>query len=54
MTRAKRNGLKRNALIALYVTKDSRLEEALAQVKKDGGFPLEETVAQIRRNPIGL
>jgi epoxyqueuosine reductase len=52
MTRAKRNGLRRNALIALYVTGDPRLEEALLQVEKDGGYPLEETVAQIRKNQI--
>jgi epoxyqueuosine reductase len=49
MTRAKRNGLRRNALIALYVTQDPKLEEALERVNQDGGFPLEETVRQIRK-----
>lgn len=49
MTRAKRNGLRRNALIALYVTQDPRLLEALEHVNKDGGFPLEETVQQINK-----
>ena len=49
MTRAKRNGLRRNALIALHVTQDPKLEEALERVNRDGGFPLEETVQQIRK-----
>ncbi|MFM8269989.1 MAG: tRNA epoxyqueuosine(34) reductase QueG [Pseudomonadota bacterium] len=49
MTRAKRNGLRRNALIAMCVTQDPRLEEALMTVQDDGGFPLEETVEQIRK-----
>ena len=50
MTRAKRNGLRRNALIAMCVTQDPKLEEALERVGQDGGFPLEETVEQIRKN----
>ncbi len=49
MTRAKRSGLRRNALISLYVTQNPRLEEALDSVTKDGGYPLEETVIQIRK-----
>ncbi|MFM8313246.1 MAG: tRNA epoxyqueuosine(34) reductase QueG [Deltaproteobacteria bacterium] len=48
MTRAKRNGLRRNALIALFVTEDSQLDLALDQVSRDGGYPLEETVEEIR------
>lgn len=48
LTRAKRSGLRRNALIAMAVTSDPRLEEALQRVDVDGGSPLVETVAQIR------
>jgi epoxyqueuosine reductase len=49
MTRAKRNGLRRNALIAMYQLGDPNLAQALARVESDGGYPLEETVEQIKR-----
>lgn len=49
MTRAKRNGLRRNALIAMCVTRHPKLNEALQYAKKDGGFPIEETSAQIKK-----
>ena len=47
MTRAKRNGLRRNALIALYVTQDPRLEEALRLAQHDDESPIRETLQQI-------
>ena len=47
MTRAKRNGLRRNALIAMTVTGDSRLGEAMARARVDGGYPIDETLVQI-------
>lgn len=50
LTRAKRNGLRRNALIAMYQVKDPQLLEAISCVEKDGGYPLEETVEQIKNH----
>jgi epoxyqueuosine reductase len=47
LTRAKRSGLRRNALIAMRIVNDPRLEEALAHITEDGGAPLEETRVQI-------
>jgi len=47
MTRAKRNGLRRNALIAMTVTKDSKLNEAIQLAKVDAGYPIAETLNQI-------
>jgi epoxyqueuosine reductase len=49
MTRAKRSGLRRNALIAMAVTGHPQLAEALEHVAVDGGYPLEETAAQVRQ-----
>ena len=49
LTRAKRGGLRRNALIALAVTRDPRLAEALERAKEDPEPPLPETLAQIER-----
>jgi epoxyqueuosine reductase len=49
MTRAKRGGLRRNALIALAVGRDPRLPQALEQARRDPEPPLPETVAQIER-----
>ncbi|MBI1860772.1 MAG: tRNA epoxyqueuosine(34) reductase QueG [Deltaproteobacteria bacterium] len=46
-TRAKRAGLRRNALIALVVTKHPELDSVLATVQSDPLYPLSETVAQI-------
>lgn len=48
MTRAKRSGLRRNALIAMAVTGHARLDEALDRVKEDGDQMLRQTVVQIR------
>lgn len=47
MTRAKRNGLRRNALIAMTVTRDPRLFEAMKKAKTDPSNPVGETLAQI-------
>ena len=49
MTRAKRGGLRRNALIALAVTRDHRLAEALEYARRDPEPPLPETTSQIER-----
>lgn len=47
MTRAKREGLRRNALIAMTVTGDARLDEALARTESEPVPPLDETLRQI-------
>ena len=49
VTRAKRNGLRRNALIAMAVTKDERLGEAIANARVDRESPIFETVLQIEK-----
>jgi len=54
LTRAKRQGLRRNALVAMAVTGHPRLTEALAHVELDGGAPLEETREQILKFRPGL
>ena len=48
LTRAKRNGLRRNALIAMTVNKHSLLKKALELCEKDRGFPIQETLCQIQ------
>ncbi len=48
MTRAKRNGLRRNALIALAVTGHPGLVEALDHVSRDADSVLEQTRDEIR------
>ncbi len=48
MTRAKRNGLRRNALIAMRVKNDPKLEEALALAEQDAESPIAETIRQVR------
>lgn len=54
MTRAKREGLKRNALIALHVTKHPRYEEALARVEaEETSYPLPDTCRQLRGASLG-
>jgi epoxyqueuosine reductase len=53
MTRAKRNGLRRNALIAMTVSGDPRLEEALVLAKSDAEAPIGETIEQIERYLLG-
>lgn len=47
MTRAKRNGLRRNALIAMTVTGDPLLGTALGKASQDCGYPIAETLNQI-------
>lgn len=47
-TRAKRSGLRRNALIALAELRDDRLEEAIASVQSDDESVLHLTIKQIR------
>lgn len=49
LTRAKRNGLRRNALIAMVVTRHPLLERALEQARLDPAEPVGETLNQIRR-----
>jgi epoxyqueuosine reductase len=49
LTRAKRNGLRRNALIAMTVTADTRLREALAAAVTDAEPPIGETILQIEK-----
>lgn len=49
LTRAKRNGLRRNALIAMTVTDDPRLPQAMTLAALDPGSPVGETLDQIRR-----
>ena len=46
MTRPGRQGLRRNAFIAMAVGNDPELPKAIEAIEKDGGFPLEETLAQ--------
>lgn len=48
-TRAKRGGLRRNALIAMAVTRDPRLDEALALARIDNESPVGQTVEQIEQ-----
>jgi len=48
LTRAKRNGLRRNALIAMFVTGDPLLSSALAAADVDGETPIAETRDRIR------
>ncbi len=47
MTRAKRSGLRRNALIAMIVTEDPNLPEVLAQISQEGDTLLTQTLEQI-------
>jgi epoxyqueuosine reductase len=47
LTRAKREGLRRNALIAMAVIKDERLKEACAEVKAEDAEVLHQTLEQI-------
>lgn len=50
MTRAKREGLMRNALIAMTVTKDARLQDAVRHIREKETSPmLMTTVSQIER-----
>lgn len=46
MTRAKRSGLRRNALIAMHVTNDPDLEKVLARILTTDDAELDETVRQ--------
>jgi epoxyqueuosine reductase len=46
LTRAKREGLQRNALIAMVAKADPRLDDALAFVETSGGAVLKATAAQ--------
>jgi epoxyqueuosine reductase len=48
LTRAKREGLRRNALIAMAVLRDERLSEACAAVKADDAEVLHQTLEQIK------
>ncbi len=51
MTRAKRQGLQRNALIAMTVMKDARLNDAMAHVRESNPHPLlQDTLEQIVKN----
>jgi epoxyqueuosine reductase len=48
MTRAKREGLRRNALIAMAVTRDPALESALSSIRPEDPPVLHQTAEQIR------
>lgn len=48
MTRAKREGLRRNALIAMVMKADPLLKEALEMMENDQSVVLQETVQQIK------
>jgi len=47
MTRAKREGLRRNALIAMTVTSDPLLSKAMTEARLDAPYPVRETLDQI-------
>lgn len=49
LTRAKRNGLRRNALIAMAVCLDPLLNQALSLAAQDDDSPIRETIEQIKR-----
>ncbi|MEY4629992.1 MAG: hypothetical protein RIQ81_112 [Pseudomonadota bacterium] len=49
MTRAKRNGLRRNALIAMHVTNDPTLEDVIPKVIDDEDTVVRETAREIIR-----
>lgn len=49
LTRAKRNGLRRNALIAMAVGLDPLLNQALTLAALDNDSPIRETIEQIKR-----
>lgn len=49
LTRAKRHGLRRNALIAMAVTSDPALSKALEQIAPEDDWSLHETRVQIQR-----
>lgn len=48
LTRAKRSGLRRNALIAMTVNQDPRLQKALEIAENDQESPIRETLEQIQ------
>lgn len=48
LTRSKRNGLRRNALIAMAVNQDPRLKEALDYAETDNESPIRETLEQLK------
>lgn len=48
LTRAKKNGLQRNALIALVVTHDPSLDQVIAHLKQEGDELLLKTIEQIK------
>ena len=48
MTRAKKNGLQRNAIIAMVVTKDPGLEDVLLSLKETKDILIQETIKQIK------
>ena len=48
LTRAKKNGLKRNALISLVVNKHPELEKTIAKLKQENIPVLNETISQLK------
>ena len=51
MTRAKRNGLRRNAMIAMFVTSSPGLDSVLEKALQDEDPVIQETARQILRRP---
>ena len=49
MTRAKRNGLRRNAMIAMFVTANPDLDSVLKKALQDEDPVIQETARQILR-----
>ncbi len=49
MTRAKRNGLKRNALIAMTVKNDPRLYQAIRHIGEEADPMLDQTIVQVEQ-----
>lgn len=52
MTRAKRNGLRRNAMIAMFVTSSPGLKSVLEKALQDEDPVIQETARQILRRPL--
>ena len=54
LTRAKRNGLRRNALIAMHVIEHPQMHEALQRAERDAEEPVGGTIRMIRQQRGGI